>query len=67
MSRVVWEVGRPAMECPLTPTISSPRRMPPLAAGDPAKTLATRRPDRTAATSIPTPEKRPVLSAWKRR
>ncbi len=52
----------PAIDLPSTETIVSPASIPAAAAGEPGKTLATRRPRLTSITESPIPEKWPSIS-----
>ena len=54
----------PRNEVPLTAMISSPGLSPPLAAGEPLKTVRTRRPRGTSSTFMPTPSKAPSVASW---
>jgi hypothetical protein len=63
---VATSESSPAIDSPLTETITSPTRMPAPWAGVPGSTRATRSPFLTSLTVSPTPEKLPVIDSLKR-
>ncbi len=64
MSDVVRWLETPAIDLPLTATITSPRRRPAFWAGEPGNTRLIRRPAGTSVTSMPTPENSPCEESW---
>ena len=59
MRAVATSLDTPAIERPFTAVMKSPFLMPPFLAGEPSKTLSTRRPRRSSSTFIPTPSNSP--------
>ena len=50
---------------PLAFVIRSPALMPPFFAGEPSKTVSTRRPSSACSTFMPTPSNAPFVASWK--
>ena len=66
ISAVARSGSSPAIDLPSTSVTMSPWRIPASFAGEPSNVLATRRPRLTPVTLMPTPEKLPSVSSWKR-
>ena len=56
---VATSLDTPAIERPFTAVMNSPFLMPAFLAGEPSKTLITRRPRRSSSTFMPTPSNSP--------